>query len=289
MERSRGMKRVLWSGTVSGVIGVAIGVLMLSGVGAAAPLGADAKTDEQVKDLPQDGWRTLGALDRAKSDDIVQVQTLAGGDVSLVYAMPGVKAVTAKVKLPPEAGGNGEEQEVTSLFLGNAPVTGATGEPVLPVVPCYVVLPEGQAYAGATVTAGKLVELPGSYKVKHAQPAIPLLPDAKPKYVAPDPAIYGSDEAFPANTLGTVRVQKKRGVTIVIVNLNPVVYKPKSGQVSYYTSLKLDVQTKPAAPTTDGKMKVKYRPDKARPLSGQVDNPGALAGYGAPSTKGGAK
>jgi hypothetical protein len=84
-------------------------------------------------------------------------------------------------------------------------------------------------------------------------------------------------------------VQKKRGVTIVIVNLNPVVYKPKSGKVSYYTSLKLDIQTKPAVPTTDGKLKVKYRPDKARPLSGQVDNPGALAGYGAPSTKGGAK
>jgi hypothetical protein len=280
------MKNAMW-----GVIACAAVVVVLCGVAGAAELSAEAKTDGQVKDLPQDGWRPLGALDRVRSGDIVQVQTLDGGDadVSLVYAMPGVKAVTAKVKLPLEAGGNGEEQDITSLFLGNAPTTGATGEPVLPVVPCYVVLPEGQAYAGASVTAGKLVELPGTYKVKHAQPAIPLLPDAKPKYVKPDPAIYGSDDPFPAQTQGTVRVQKKRGVTIVIVNLNPVVYKPKSGQVSYYTSLKLDIQTKAAAPTTDGKMKVKYRPDKARPLSGQVDNPGALQSYGAPSTKGGAK
>ena len=160
---------------------------------------------------------------------------------------------------------------------------------MLPLVPCYVVLPEGQAYAGATVTTGKLVDLPGSYKVKHAQPAIPLVKGAKAKYVEPDPAIYGSDDPFPASALGTVRVQKKRGVTIVVVNLNPVVYRPKSGSVSYYTSLKLSVQTKPAAPTTDAKMKVKYRPDKARPLSGQVDNPGSLATYGAPSAKGGAK
>jgi len=280
------MKKAAWVVAVCAAMG-----LILCGIAGAAELSADAKTDGQVKDLPQDGWRTLGALDRVKGNDIVQVQTLdaADGDVGLVYAMPKVKAVKAKVKLPLEAGGNGEEQEITSLFLGNAPVTGATGQPVLPVVPCYVVLPEGQAYAGASVTTGNLVDLAGSYKVKHAQPAIPLLPDAKPKYVAPDPAVYGSDDPFPADTLGTVRVQKKRGVTIVIVNLNPVVYKPKSGKVSYYTSLKLDIQTKPAAPTTDGKMKVKYRPDKARPLSGQVDNPGALAGYGAPSTKGGAK
>jgi hypothetical protein len=280
------VKKAMW-GTIACV---AVG-LVVGGIAGAAELSAEAKTDGQVKDLPQDGWRTLGALDRVKGNDIVQVQTLDGadGDVALVYAMPGVKAVTAKVKLPLEAGGNGGEQEITSLFLGNAPVTGATGEPVLPVVPCYVVLPEGQAYAGATVTTGNLVDLAGSYKVKHAQPAIPLLPDARPKYVAPDPAIYGSDDPFPANTLGTVRVQKKRGVTIVIVNLNPVVYKPKSGKVSYYTSLKLDIQTKAASPTTDGKMEVKYRPDRARPLSGQVDNPGALQSYGAPSTKGGAK
>ena len=277
------MKNAVW-----GMIACAAVGLVLCGIAEAAPLSAEAKTDGQVKDLPQDGWRPLGALDRVKGGDIVQVQTLEGGDVSLVYAMPGGKAVTAKVKLPVEAGGNGEEQEITSLFLGNAPVTGATGEPVLPVVPCYVVLPEGQAYAGASVTTGNLVDLAGTYRVKHAQPAIPLLPDAKPKYVAPDPAIYGSDDPFPADTLGTVRVQKKRGVTIVIVNMNPVVYRPKSGKVSYYTSLKLDIQTKPAPPTTDG-TQVKYRPDKARPLSGQVDNPGALGSYGAPSTKGGAK
>lgn len=280
------VKKAAW-----GAVFCAVAGLVLCGIAVAAPLSADAKTDSQVKDLPQDGWRALGALDRVKNGDIVQVQALDApdGDVALVYAMPAVKAVKARVKLPLEAGGNGEEQEMTSLFLGNAPTTGATGEPVLPVVPCYVVLPEGRAYAGATVTTGNLVDLAGSYKVKHAQPAIPLLPDARAKYVPPDPAVYGSDDPFPADTLGTVRVQKKRGVTVVIVNLNPVVYRPKSGKVSYYTSLKLDIRTKPASPTTGGKLEVKYRPDKARPLAGQVDNPGALAGYGAPSAKGGAK
>jgi len=287
LERSGGMKKALWGVMAAGMVVS----MMLSGVGEAAPLSADAKTDGQVRNLPQNGWRSLGGLDRVKSGEIVQVQTLdgPGGDVSLVYAMPKVKAVKAKVKLPLAAGGNGEEQELTSLFLGNAPTTGAAGEPVLPLVPCYVVLPEGRAYAGASVTTGKFVELPGTYRVKHAQPAIPLLPDAKPKYVAPDPAIYGSDDPFPADTLGTVRVQKKRGVTIVIVNLNPVVYRPKSGAVSCYTSLKLDIQTKPEEPTFDTKLEVKYRPDKSRPLGNQVDNPGALQSYEAASAKGGAK
>lgn len=281
------MKKALWGVMVLGVVGG----LMLSGVGVAAPLSGEAKTDNQVKDLPQNKWRTLGALDRVKDNDIVQVQTLdgPGDDIELIYAMPDVRAVITKQKLPLEAGGNGEQQDITSLFLGNAPTTGATGQPVLPLVPCYIVLPEGQAFAGASVTTGKKVKLPGSYKVKHAQPAIPLVKGAKPKYVEPDPAVYGSDDPFPASTLGTVRVQKKRGVTIVIVNLNPVVYRPKSGSVSYYTSLKLDIQTKPQEPTTDIKRKIKYRPDKSRPLANQVDNPGAIASYGSPSTKGGVK
>ncbi len=281
------MKKALWGVMVLGVVVS----MVLSGVGEAAPLSGEAKADKQVKDLPQAKWRPLGALDRVKGKDIVQVQTLdgPGGDIELMYAMPDAKAVTTKQILPLEAGGNGEPQDLTSLFQGNAPTTGATGEPVLPLVPCYIVLPEGQAYAGASVTTGKKVKLPGSYKVKHAQPAIPLMKGAKAKYVEPDPAIYGSDDPFPANTLGTVRVQKKRGVTIVIVNLNPVVYRPKSGSVSYYTSLKLDIETKPVEPTFDTKLKVKYRPDKSRPLGDQVDNPGALASYGSPSTKGGVK
>jgi hypothetical protein len=257
----------------------------------AATLSVEAQSDEQVKDLPQDKWRRPGALNEAKSGGSVQVQTLdaSDGDVELVYAMPNAKAVTKKVKLPLAAGGSGELEEFTALFLGNAPVTGAPGEPILPVVPCYVVLPEGQTYAGATVTAGNVVGLPGTYRVRHAQPAIPLLPDAKPRYVKPDPAIYGSDDPFPANTLGTVRVQKKRGVTIVVVNLNPVVYRPKSGAVSYYTSLKLSIQTKPEEPATGAKHRIRYRPDRSRPLAQQVDNPGALESYEKASAKGGGK
>jgi hypothetical protein len=284
------MKKTLWGVMFLGIVGG----LVFPGVGEAAPLSAEAKTDKQLHGLPQEKWRPLGALDRVKNRDIVQVQTvqsLAAGDdaIELIYAMPDARAVTTKQKLPLEAGGNGELQELTSLFLGNAPTTGAAGEPVLPVVPCYIVLPKGKVYDGVSVTAGKKVELPGKYVVKHAQPAIPLVKGAKPKYVKPDPAIYGSDDPFPGNELGSVRVQKKRGVTVVIVNLNPVVYRPKSGAVSYYTSLKVNVQTKPKMTTLGGKLQVKYRPDKSRPLSKQVDNPEALASYGAPSTKGGAK
>ena len=68
------MKKALWGVMVLGVIAG----MTLSGVGEAAPLSGEAKSDKQVKDLPENKWRTLGALDRVKDKNIVQVQTLDG-------------------------------------------------------------------------------------------------------------------------------------------------------------------------------------------------------------------
>ena len=65
-ERSRGMRKAFWAVMVLGVVGG----LMLSGAGEAAPLSVEAKTDNQVKNLPQGKWRSLGALDKVKDKDL---------------------------------------------------------------------------------------------------------------------------------------------------------------------------------------------------------------------------
>jgi hypothetical protein len=73
-------------------------------------------------------------------------------------------------------------------------------------------------------------------------------------------------------------VLKKRGVSVLSVNLNPVVYLPKSGLISYYNTLTLKVTFKSTAnPLVVNE--IKYRPDVILPIDNSVDNPGAINTY----------
>ena len=224
-------------------------------------------------------WKPARGLPGGKENATVRVRAVAesAGATKLEYEMPELKAVKTK-----RAGKkDGAEEEISRLVLGNAPSIGNPGKPVLPVVPCYVVLPSGAAFEGVDVVCDKARELPGTYMLAHGQKSVPLVEGAKQDETPQDPAVYGSDEPWPKSAIRVIGVQKKRGVSILVVNLNPVVYRPKSGKVSVYPRMTLKVRSTsgPAIKTGSDKYKVKYRPDKVRPISLQVDNPAALATY----------
>jgi hypothetical protein len=223
-------------------------------------------------------------MPRGKGSDVVKVRDAAGDTavavakigagqtIRLEYAMPALTAV----KEPGVADGR------SALVLGNAPVSGDTGKPMLPVAPCYIALPAGTDVDGVEVVCGKETKLAGRHTIVHGQKPIPLLKDAKGEVTAPDAAVYGSDEPWPKARHEVVTVQKKRGMSVVVINLNPVVYKPLSGQVSYYETMELRVKTRSKAVAAAGRDKepeVRVREDAIRPLSEQVDNPATLESY----------
>jgi len=248
--------------------------LAVAGLGAIVALGA-----------PESGtWREARGMPRGKGSDVVKVRdaagdTLAAGakigagqTIRLEYAMPAL----TEVKEPGAAEGQ------SLLVLGNAPVAGDTGKPMLPVAPCYIALPAGTELDGVEVVCGPEKKLAGRHTIVHGQKPIPLLKDAKGEVTAPDAAVYGSDEPWPKARHEVVTVQKKRGMSVAVINLNPVVYKPLSGQVSYYETMELRVKTKPkttALAAAGSKPEVRVREDAIRPLSEQVDNPATLESY----------
>jgi len=223
---------------------------------AASALGGDKKAQEivRVRVVPQERMAALSAK---------------SGTIELEYLMPALKVAGRPAGLA--------ETGQTSLILGNAPQVGDPGKPVLPVVPCYVAIPKGKAMDTIQVECGRRVDLPGRHAIRHGEKAIPLVPGAKAEPVDPDPVVYGSDEPWPGKRYEYVTVQKKRGATVLVVNLNPVVYRPKSGRVSYYPSMRLKVKTRAALPREQST--AAYRPDRIRPVSEQVDNPETLKTY----------
>lgn len=240
-------------------------------------------------DRVAEDWREARGMSKGQGQDLVRVQTVedktvavqgAGKTIRLNYAMPTLKAEKR------DAGGS----EKTVLVLGNAPLAGDPGKPVLPVVPCYVVLPAGMELESVEVVCGQEKKLAGRHEIPHGQKPIPLVKDAKPDPTAPDATVYGSDEPWPKTRHELVTVQKKRGMSVAVVNLNPVSYRAKSGEVSYFETMELRVKTRlredatarqarPKAPATDSESEVRVREDKVRPLSDTVDNPEDLDSY----------
>ena len=271
------MGRMMDGGVNQAMSRLAMAALVL-GICVASAFGA-AKRNEQDTGAAQTDWRPLGALGSG-GGEIVRVRTVpsAGADgreVNLVYAMPGLRAAKKTRHVPSAAGGAEVSEELTEVVLGNAPSVGDPGKPVLPVVPCYIALPAGTTLSDLHVSPGREVKIPGVHVVRHGQNPVPLAPGAKAGFVPRDPSVYGSDDPWPPEKFEIVGVQKKRGVSILVVNLNPVVYHPKSGTLACHDSMSVSVTVQPCAATDD----VRYRRDPVRPAESMVDNPEALTTY----------
>ena len=158
---------------------------------------------------------------------------------------------------------------------GNAPMIGEEGQPILPVIPATIALPAGYTVDRIEATPGSKKSLAGRHRIRHGQKGVPLKKDAKPTWTPADASVYNSDAAYPRKLYELVGIQKRRGVSLLLVNLHPVVYTPKSGRLAYFETLSLRVLLKPES----GKDLIRFRPDRVRPLSSRVDNPETLSTY----------
>ena len=197
--------------------------------------------------------------------------------MELTYALPApMLAVGA-------AAAGGVEWE--RIRLANAPSVGRVGAPVLPVIPVRLIVASGYEVESVLVVREHPSALPGTHRIEPRQPPMPAMQGARAKSAPPDPAIYLSDEPYPASTHTVIGVQKKRGVSILILNLNPVVYHPASGKVVGYETLRLKVRARPASPRAGA---LPYRPDPVCALTEGAENPEMLAAGGYVLQTGGA-
>jgi hypothetical protein len=214
-------------------------------------------------------YRRAAALpQKANAEPImVEVANTAGSVIGLTYSLPdaGIKATGAQY-----GGANLSEVDV-----GNALQSGNEGEPVLPVIPVQVVIPAGYSLENVRVVATKTQEMKGTYRIRHGEAKIPLVPGAKQRKATPLSRIYDSDNTYPSKTVELVGVQYKRGVAIAFLKVHPVAYRPKSGKISACTSVSFELKTK-----KDGSRSLlKSRPNAFNKASLQVENPEAFGTY----------
>jgi hypothetical protein len=184
--------------------------------------------------------------------------------VRLQYAFPHVFLTTT----------NG----VTTVHLATALRQDLVGLPVLPVVPVYVLIPAGASMKGVRILDETSTELPGTYQLEWGETPIPLTEaPASWQAASPDPAVYGSDDVYPAKSWELVGVQNRRGAAVACINLYPVRYHPLSGRVVTTGKLILEVSFSPSLQSR--KPTLRYRRDPVCPVERGVENPGAIDSY----------
>lgn len=204
-----------------------------------------------------------------KKPVMVEVGTTGTGQLTFNYKIPDADLVTLNEKY--------EGQSVKRLYLGNAPLTGDEGKPVLPVVPAQFIVPAGKTIASIEIQRNQKTTLWGHNFVEFGKAKIPLIKGAKFKKTLPNAEIYQNDDPYPTENGSLVTIQKKKGVTIAIVNLNPVQYNPKSGKITIYSNLELLVTLKDDNKRLSGSVPVKK--DQLNPSGLGVENPEALETY----------
>jgi hypothetical protein len=151
-----------------------------------------------------------------------------------------------------------EMDDVTydQVRLPNTDSIQEAGEPELPVKTLTYIVPSELRVAGITIVKADREAIPGTFKVNPADPqpigsspSVPHPMESIPRYRAtpPDPDIYASSKPYP---VAPVKLQREGRISewhVVCVNVYPLEYRPKVGQLSMYTYIKFQINLEPGS------------------------------------------
>ena len=127
------------------------------------------------------------------------------------------------------------------------------GEPRLPYKSFSAVLESGKTLDYIEIIKDSKNVVHGEYLIEPGQKLLPTLYKSEKKDITTeendiylDLSIYESSNAYPPFLFQDESLHSCRGYDILIINVNPVQYIPKSGEIWYYDELVLNIHTKPS-------------------------------------------
>ncbi len=119
------------------------------------------------------------------------------------------------------------------------------GKPLLPAWSFTLVIPQGMRVAAVEATPTGSEQLPGLFNLFPAQEPIPASTRQLPDFVSGDPAVYGSDKAYPGTYAQVSPVGIKSGFRLVTVTLYPVQYHALTGRLVLATGMTVRLRFEP--------------------------------------------
>jgi len=119
--------------------------------------------------------------------------------------------------------------------------TPSAGAPIVPMKTVKFLIPQGQTLERIDVDSGPELLIPMTYDIAPVQQVIPLSYTGPIELTERDLEIYESLKPYPGRFYDVVSLQHCRGFTILILNLFPLQYIPKTKEMYYYTEMDLAI------------------------------------------------
>jgi hypothetical protein len=119
------------------------------------------------------------------------------------------------------------------------------GLPDLPFRLLHLVIPEGSRAASVSIRAADQVNLGGDFLISPIQPDVRTDESPGGEKVGPNPLVYGSDSCYPAHRVEIVDQGYLAGYPVVTLSVTPFRYLPKSGSLTFYRRLDIQVELVP--------------------------------------------
>ncbi len=163
------------------------------------------------------------------------------------------------------------------ITMAETPNFGQIGHPALPARGAHILLPLNTEAASIEIVTGEEVLLGRDHFIEPV--ARPVTLSSGPGTATPptpDSAIYALNRSFPESLFERIGTYEFRGYQIVILRLQPVQYNPTTGELSYYSSLTVIVETVEAH---DGSSLFRGLAEDGRETQARVDNPEIVDTY----------
>jgi hypothetical protein len=149
------------------------------------------------------------------------------------------------------------------------------GVPSLPEKGVKILIPQGRRVNGIIVSTAEKIHLGSGLKVEPVEEPIPSAIDIDSTLVQ-NKRIYQSKDMYPGKLYTTVGSYVFRGYEILVLNLHPVQYIPATGELFYYPSLSVSVNT-----VEDNELSSLFRGSNEDELKvmGMVTNPSYVVSY----------
>ena len=164
-----------------------------------------------------------------------------------------------------------------TVEMGDLLVSGDIGEPVLPFKTLKILIPNGmEPQSIEAVHNGKKL-LIGEFLLEYGRSATPIsLSHDLTIEDQPNAGIYGSTAPFPGTLFTEVSEQNMRGYEILLMNLHPVQYVPKTGELYYFDTMTLTVTLQETGKTSP---LLRNLQEDQKLVRSFVDNPEAVETY----------
>ncbi|MFH1010011.1 MAG: C25 family cysteine peptidase [bacterium] len=157
---------------------------------------------------------------------------------------------------------------------------GMPGAPALPSYGVRLLLPPGEGIESVRIIAGERRLLGAEFMIPQNQYQVPLSFTGPYEKVAPNPDIYESNRAYPYEFNSKPFAQGYCGHTIGFFTLNPISYNPVTGEVWWYSQMRVEIVTRPESEAQVRLGTLYYRDDRIQgTLERWVDNTETIGLY----------